>query len=124
MALLAVGVATLLLTLGLTPPVAAVLERLFPTPWLIFFGGGMVALLALGVSSWCLGRVPDTRPLLPALLAACFFVLAAAPGLLMFCVPFTIGVYIGVVLAVGLGASAGGVLGALLRPRALRSTQG
>ena len=124
MALLAVGVATLLLTLGLALPVAAWLERLFPTPWLTFLGGGTVALLALGVSSGCLGRVPDTRPLLPTLLAACFFMLAVAPGLLMLCVPFTVGVYVGVVLAVGLGASAGGVLGALLRPRVLRSAQG
>lgn len=124
MAVLAVGVATLLLTLGLALPVAAVLERLFPTPWLPFLGGGTVALLALGVSSWGLGRMPDTRPLLPALLAACFFVLAVAPGLLMFCIPFTVGVYGGVLLAVGLGASAGGVLGAVLRPRALRSAQG
>jgi hypothetical protein len=70
-------------------------------------------------SSWGLGRVPDTRTLLPALLAACFFVLAVAPGLLMFCVPFTVGVYGGVLLAARLGASAGGALGGLLRPRAL-----
>jgi len=124
MALLAVGVATLLLTLGLALPVAAVLERLVPTPWLPFLSGGTVALLALGVSSWGLGDVPDTRPLLPTLLAACFFVLAVAPGLLMLCVPVTIGVYIGVLLVMGLGASAGGTLGTLLRPRLLRSAQG
>jgi hypothetical protein len=111
MALLAVGVATLLLTLSLALPVAAVLERLVPTPWLPFLSGGTVALLALGVSSWGLGRVPDTRPLLPALLAACFFVLAVAPGLLMFCVPVTLGAYTGVLVAVGLGAGTGGVLG-------------
>jgi hypothetical protein len=123
MALLAVGVATLLLTLSLALPVVAVLERFVPTPWLPFLSGGTVALLALGVSSWGLGRVTDARPLLPVLLAACFFVLAVAPGLLMFCVPFTVGVYSGVLLAVGLGASAGGALGALLRPRTLRSAQ-
>lgn len=124
MALLAVGVATLLLTLGLALPVAAVLERLFPSPWLPFLGGGTVALLALGVSSWGLGRMPDTRPLLPALLAACFFVLAVAPGLLMFCVPFTLGVYAGLLLAVGLGAGAGGALGVLLRTWDLRHAEG
>jgi hypothetical protein len=124
MALLAVGVATLLLTLSLALPVAALLERLVPAPWLTFLGGGTVALLALGVSSWGLGRVPDTRPLLPTLLATCFFVLAVAPGLLMLCIPFTVGVYGGVLLTVGLGASAGGALGTLLRPRVLRSAQG
>lgn len=124
MALLALGVATLLLTLGLALPVAAWLERLLPPPWLTFLGGGTVALLALGVSSGCLGRVPDTRTLLPAVLAACFFMLAVAPGLLMLCVPFTLGVYVGLLLAVGLGAGAGGALGVLLRTWELRHAEG
>ena len=38
----------------------------------------------------------------------------------MFCVPFTIGVYLGLLLAVGVGASAGGALGILLRAQGLR----
>jgi len=123
-ALLAVGVATLLLVLLTGLRLGARLESLFPPPWLPFLGGGVVALLALGVSSWGLGRRPSVRPLLHALLAACFFLLAVAPGLLMFCVPFTLGVYAGLLLAVGLGAGAGGALGVLLRTWDLRPAEG
>jgi hypothetical protein len=50
-----------------------------------------------------------------------FFVLAVAPGLLMFCVPCTVGIYAGLVLAAGLGASVEGTLGVLLCSRALWS---
>ncbi len=65
-----------------------------------------------------------TRWFLHALLAACLFVLAVAPGLLMFCVPLTLGAYIGLLLAVGVGASTGGALGVLLRMRGLHYAQG
>jgi len=123
MALLAVGVATLLLVLLTGLRLAAWFESLFPPPWLPFLGGGAVALLALGVSSWGLGRRLHVRPLRHALLAACFFVLAVAPGLLMFCIPFTLGVYAGLLLAVGLGAGTGGALGVVLRTWDLRPAE-
>ncbi len=120
MALLAIGVATLLLVLLTAFPLISLLKSTLPASWLMLLGGGTVALIALVVSSWGLGGALDTRPILHALLAACFFILAVAPGLLMFCVPFTMGVYLGLLLAVGVGASAGGALGILLRAQGLR----
>ncbi len=122
-ALLAIGVATLLLVLLTALPLVARLESTVPASWLTFLGGGTVALLALGMSSWSLGGVLHARSMLHVLLAACFFVLAVAPGLLMFCVPFTLGVYAGLLLAVGVGASAGGALGMLLHTQGLRYAQ-
>ncbi len=123
MALLAIGVATLLLVLLTAFPLISLLKSTLPASWLMLLGGGTVALIALVVSSWGLGGALDARPILHALLAACFFILAVAPGLLMFCVPFTMGVYLGLLLAVGVGASAGGTLGILLRAQGLRYSE-
>jgi hypothetical protein len=124
MALLAIGVATLLMALLTVLPLESLTTSIIPASWLTFLGGGTVALVALGLSSWGLrGRALDARPILHALLAACFFILAVAPGLLMFCVPFTMGVYLGLLLAVSVGASAGGALGILLRTQGMRYAQ-
>ncbi len=117
MALLAISIATLLLALLTALPLISLLGSLAYTPWLPIVSAGGVALVALAVSSWYLGRVLGVRVLQHALLAACLFLLAVAPGLLIFCVPLTVGVYAGLLLAVGVGASTGGVLGALLRVR-------
>ena len=124
MALLAVGIATLVLVLVTILPLTPVLIGLTLPPRLTVVSAGVIALVALGISSWCLGRMVRTPVLLHTLLAACLFVLAVAPGLLMFCVPLTLGAYIGLLLAVGAGASAGGALGALLGSRGLHYAQG
>lgn len=108
LALLALAVATLLLAAARALGLAAWLPAAGPA----LFGGGL-ALVALGVSSGCSGRWLAVRSAVQALLAACFFLLAVAPGLLMFCVPFTLGAYAGLLLAVGCGAGAGVLGGAL-----------
>jgi hypothetical protein len=114
LAVVAITVATLLVVLLTALPLASLLGSEVSPAW-VTVGGGAVALLAFLISSWGLGHLLGPRAVLQALLAACLFLVAVAPGLLMFCVPFTLGVYVGVLLAVGLGASAGGALGTWLR---------
>ena len=123
-ALLAVGFATLVLVLVTMLPLTSLLAGLSQPPRLTLVSAAVVALVTFGCSSWYLGRMVRTHWFLHALLAACLFVLAVAPGLLMFCVPLTLGAYIGLLLAVGVGASTGGALGALLRMRGLHYAQG
>lgn len=113
-AVVALGMATVFVAVMARLPVVAALSSLLSPLWLTIVGSGTLALLALLVSTAGLGYVLGPRSLMQALLAACLFLVAAAPGLLMVCVPFTLGAAAGVLLAVGLGAGAGGALGTWL----------
>jgi hypothetical protein len=117
MALLAIAIATLLLALLTALPLASLLGSLATTPWLPMLSAAAVALVALAASGWYLRPVLGARGLRHALLAACLFVLAVAPGLLIVCVPLTLSVYAGLLLAVGVGAGTGGMLGMRLSMR-------
>jgi len=78
---------------------------------LYFLSGGGYALLSLFFGAILAPEPPKGKVFLYGSVAGCVFVLVLAPGLVILCIPFTLGLYSILLLGSTVGAIAGGTLG-------------
>ncbi|MBI4642111.1 MAG: zf-HC2 domain-containing protein [Candidatus Tectomicrobia bacterium] len=78
---------------------------------LYFLLGAGYALLSLFLGAILAPEPPKGKIFLYGSVAGCFFALVLAPGLIILCIPFTLGLYAMLLLGSTVGAIAGGTLG-------------
>lgn len=119
-ALLAIGLACLtfyvfpvprLLQNGLGGPLPAFLSRDSALALSYLLVGGGSAILAFLVAGIALGKKLVHGPGRHALLAACLYVVVMAPGLAVICIPFSLAIYLSMLLGSLLGGVAGATFG-------------